>query len=104
MCNVCLCLYMCVYYVVVKKVLYLSKSTGARTFRSPFFSKLSFCVILYTDDVFLMRYIYVSSSSSYLQRVVQKGFCCLLLLLLVLLMMSGGGCLQHMMMMAIACI
>ena len=42
------------------------------------FSKLSFCcVIIYTDDVFLMRYIYVSSSSSYLQRVVQKGFCCL---------------------------
>ena len=35
-----ICICVC---VVVKKVLYLSKSTGARTFRSPFFfKKLSF--------------------------------------------------------------
>ena len=95
---------MCVYYVVVvKKVLYLSKSTGARTFRSPFFKTLVLlCNNIHgrriLDAVYLCVFVVVVFTEGRPKRFL------LPLLLLVLLMMSGGGgCLQHMMM-AIACI
>ena len=55
-----ICICVC---VVVKKVLYLSKSTGARTFRSPFFKTLVLCNIIHgrriLDAVYLCVFVVV---------------------------------------------